>query len=273
MLRHRVISAAILIPLALFAIWQGAWLFALLVAVLTTLAGIEYVAMLKRKGYALALPLVWGMTYVWLVDALWGHGRWLADLLAAGIVLTTLWELWRRHRDPHRPDPTAQWALTMVGGLYLGMGGAYLLRLRALPDGLWWTLSALPIIWVSESAAYFVGRRWGKHKMSPTISPGKSWEGYAGQVIGGIGTGALCGWLWPTLSAIPISLTVGRGLLLGLLLSALATAGDFLVSMIKREVGVKDTGNLIPGHGGAFDRIDSVLWAGVLTWALVALVV
>ncbi len=108
--------------------------------------------------------------------------------------------------------------------------------------------------------------------MSPSISPGKSWEGYAAQVTSGILTGGICGWLLPVLAGTSIELNIWTGMGMGALLSALSTAGDFFVSMIKREVGVKDSGTLIPGHGGVFDRIDSLLWAGGLAWAFIKLV-
>lgn len=186
-------------------------------------------------------------------------------------LLTAGWILYRRHRHPTVADPTAEWALTLAGGMYLGIGGAYLWHMRALPDGLWWTLTTLPIVWISESMAYFVGRRWGRHKMSPTISPGKSWEGYAGEVVSGTLTGLLLGWLWPSVASGAIGLTPLKGLVLGAIISALTTGGDFFVSVIKREVGVKDTGTLIPGHGGVFDRIDSLLWVGFVTWAIATL--
>ncbi|HOT93441.1 MAG TPA: phosphatidate cytidylyltransferase [Anaerolineae bacterium] len=270
-MKTRFISAIILLPTVIAIIVIGSWPYILLISVATLLAGVEYIQMLKRKDYTLAWPCVFGFNLLWLADALWGNGQWLAPGMAGLTLLTAGWLLYRRQRHPEVTAPTAEWALTLAGGTYLGIGGAYLLRMRALPDGLWWTLTALPIVWVSESAAYFVGRRWGRHKMSPTISPGKSWEGYAGEVISGILMGGLCGWLWPAVAQQALSVTPGRGFLLGLVIAALTTAGDFFVSVIKREVGVKDTGTLIPGHGGMFDRIDSLLWTGFVTWTFVTL--
>lgn len=270
-MKTRIISAAVLLPAVLVLIVIGDWPYALLIGVATLLAGYEYTRMLKRQGYNPAWGGVLAFDLLWLADALWGNGQWLAPGMAGLTLLTEGWILYRRHRHPDMAAPTAAWALTLAGGTYLGIGGAYLWRMRALPDGLWWTLTALPIVWVSESAAYFVGQRWGRHKMSPTISPGKSWEGYSGEVISGTLTGLLLGWLWPAVARQPLQLTPALGALLGLVIAALTTAGDFFVSVIKREVSVKDSGTLIPGHGGIFDRIDSLLWTGVVTWALVTL--
>ena len=196
---------------------------------------------------------------------------WFTPTLAIAAILTACWILYRRHQQPDIANPTEEWALTLAGGLYLGIGGAYLLRIRALPMGLWWTLTALPIVWVGESMAYFCGRAWGRHKMAPSISPGKSWEGYVGEVFSGCLTGLLLGWLWSAVAQSSTGPTAGKGLLLGFIVSTLTTAGDFFVSMIKREVGVKDTGTLIPGHGGVLDRIDSLLWTGLITWIFVTL--
>lgn len=268
-MKIRTLSALILLPIVILTLIGGGEFWALFIGAATGLACLEYAQMLRRKGYALALPLILALNWLWLADVLWGEGRWLAHGIAGLSLLTAAWALYRRQRHPTDTDFTAQWALTLAGGLYIGMGGAYLFRLRALPDGLWWTLTSLVIVWVGESAAYFVGRRLGRHKMAPAISPGKSWEGYAGEVISGVLTGLLLGALAPRIAGHTLSLDAGKGAVLGLVVAALTTTGDFFISMIKREVGVKDTGNLIPGHGGALDRIDSLLWTGVVAYLLV----
>jgi phosphatidate cytidylyltransferase len=114
----------------------------------------------------------------------------------------------------------------------------------------------------ADSGAYFVGRTWGRHKLVPSLSPAKTWEGYlAGVVAGGLGA-VLIALLQGALTKEPVSIT--NGLALGLLISTVAPVGDLVVSMIKRQVGAKDSGRIIPGHGGALDRLDSVLWAAVI---------
>jgi len=261
-MKLRVLSAALLLPVILGLILWGGWLFRGLIAVAVLLAGLEYVQMLHRKGYKLSLPLLWATILLWLAAVIWPDNRWLEIGLPLIMLAGGAWQLF--HCDDK--DPTATWALTLAGGLYLGIGGAYLLRLRVLPDGLWWILTALLGVWIADSGAYFVGRKWGRHKIAPHISPGKSWEGYAAEIVTGLLGGYLLGTLWPWVAGQPLTLTPWRGLWLGLLLAALTPLGDFFVSMIKREVGVKDSGKLIPGHGGAFDRLDSLLWAGILTW-------
>lgn len=267
MLKKRVLSAAILLPIVVAAVLLGGWPFTILILVAVLAASVEYTQLLQRCGYRLPWPLVAAGIVLWLADAIWHLEPWLAPALALLALGGGTWQLFRRGEAP-----TATWALTLAGGLYLGLGGAYLIRLRALPDGLWWTLTALPVVWVADSGAYAIGRRWGRHKMAPTISPGKSWEGYAAEVVSGLLAGLCFGWLWPLVAGQPqLTLTPWRGLVLGGLLAVLTPLGDLFESMIKREAGVKDSSNLIPGHGGVFDRIDSLLWTGILAWGYLTL--
>jgi phosphatidate cytidylyltransferase len=114
-----------------------------------------------------------------------------------------------------------------------------------------------------------VGSRIGRHKMTKRLSPKKSWEGYFGGVVAGVLGGAALAALIQTLAAPGGSITWERGGWLGLALAVLTTLGDLGESMMKRQVGVKDSGDLLPGHGGVFDRIDSWLWAGVIGYYLI----
>jgi len=270
-MKLRILSAVILLPIFIGGIVIGGPVYAFVIAVAILLAALEYVQLLRRKGYTSSWSLVSSGTLIWLADALWGQGQWLAPALAVWTLSLATWELYRRTSNPTEKDPIAQWALTLAGGMYLGIGGAYLVQLRALPDGRWWTLTALPVLWVGESAAYFIGSRWGRHKMSPSVSPGKSWEGYGSELVSGLLIGAVGGGLWPLVAGQVLTLTVTRGMLLGGIIAALTPIGDFFISILKREVGAKDSGTLIPGHGGALDRIDSLLWTGTIAWLVITL--
>ena len=128
---------------------------------------------------------------------------------------------------------------------------------------------ALPAIWFADSGAYFYGRVYGRRKLSPRLSPKKTWEGYiAGIVIGILGSTAFAA-MWQLPAGPETAITPLRGAILGLVLSVIAPLGDLGESMIKRQFGIKDSSNLIPGHGGAFDRIDSWLWAGVVGYYII----
>jgi len=157
-------------------------------------------------------------------------------------------------------------AYAALGVLIFGGLGGYLLALQTLPLGPWAVLWVLSTVWVADSAAYFVGRAWGRHRLAPRLSPKKTWEGFWGGVVWGT---LYAGAVFPTVAAhwgfrSPPS-WVGWGL--GLLLTLLTPLGDLAESMFKRAAHSKDSGRLLPGHGGVFDRMDSWLWAGVLGYA------
>jgi phosphatidate cytidylyltransferase len=133
-----------------------------------------------------------------------------------------------------------------------------------------WTLMVLGSVWMADSGAYLIGRKIGRHKMTPRLSPKKSWEGYLAGIFFGVAGGALLAALWGVWQGPDTTISPIDGALLGLALSVLTILGDLGESMIKRQVGIKDSSHLLPGHGGAFDRIDSWLWAGVLGFYLIA---
>jgi phosphatidate cytidylyltransferase len=150
----------------------------------------------------------------------------------------------------------------LSGIFYIGWLGAYLISLRELPDGLWWILLVLPSVWLADSGAYFVGRAMGKRKFSPRLSPKKTWEGYIGGVIIGALGSILLAFIITMIK--PGVMTPLQGGMMGLILALVTPLGDLGESMVKRQFGIKDSSNIIPGHGGVFDRIDSWLWAGVI---------
>ena len=259
MLRTRALTAIILLPIVIGCIYQGQLLFLVLLTVLLALAEFEFCQLVARKGFRPALVFGIGMVWLFLIDAYIPT----LELSRPGMILIVLGSLaW--HLFHQQESPVADWALTVTGGLYLGLCGACLIGLRQdLRDGLWWTLTTILSIMFADSGAYFIGRAWGKHKLAPTVSPGKTWEGYIGGVIvGGLVT-ALLASLW--------HLGTVHGLALGLLVAIFAPIGDLAISMIKRYAGAKDSSNLIPGHGGALDRVDSILWAAVIGYYYVRL--
>ena len=261
MLRTRLITAAVLIPITVYLIYRGGLFYLLLVALLLTLAEIEFCQLMKRAGYQPVLAFGVGLLWVFLLDAQFVNLGLLRPGLAAILFASLTWQLWRREGSP-----VADWSLTIVGGLYLGVCGAALISLRNLPDGLWWALTAIATIMLADTGALLVGRAWGRHKMAPSLSPGKTWEGYLSGILTGALSGVLLVMLWLHWAGANTALSVTHGLILGLILAVVAPLGDLAISMIKRSVGVKDTGRIIPGHGGALDRVDSVLWAGVLSY-------
>lgn len=146
--------------------------------------------------------------------------------------------------------------------VYLGWVGAYLLDLRQLENGGWWVMFVLPCVWGADTGAYMLGAAYGKNRMSPRLSPKKTWEGFAAGAFTAMLMGGFLAYSYTTWG--PLHLPVWVGAVFGLVVGLLTPLGDLGESMLKRQAGWKDSGNIFPGHGGAFDRIDSWIWAAVL---------
>jgi phosphatidate cytidylyltransferase len=270
MLAKRVLVAAILLPIGLALIYYGGIPYDLMVALIVGLAAWEYVNIFRSGGFKPA------QIWVPLGSLLFVAGRAIDDfesapwILSLVILVSMVYHLvaYERGRDQAATD----FAITLTGILYLGWLGSYLISLRAIDDGadgLWWVLLVLPAVWLADSGAYFVGRSLGRHKMSPRLSPKKTWEGYLGGVVlGTVGT-TLLTLLWLNWAGPDTAISPLWGAILGLIISVITPLGDLGASMIKRQFGVKDSSNLLPGHGGVFDRIDSWLWAGVIGYYLI----
>jgi phosphatidate cytidylyltransferase len=244
----RTISAALLLPLVLGGIYIGGDLFFVGVGLVLALATFEFVKLMERGEYHPALLFSWGFMGVGLFVVRDPDVSWLRPAIAGLLGGSLVWQL--LHAE--RPAPTADWALTIAGGLYIGWMGGYLVALRQVPDGLQWLLLALFITWSADTGAYLVGSNWGRRKLAPKLSPGKTIEGTVGGWLTGIVIGGLLAGL--------MGLGVLHGLVLGALIGVASPLGDLGISMMKRQVGAKDSGHLIPGHGGMLDRIDSLLF-------------
>ncbi|MFQ5615424.1 MAG: phosphatidate cytidylyltransferase [Anaerolineales bacterium] len=273
MLRQRVLVVVVLLPIGLWATYLGGVPFLLLITLILGAAGWEYGRLFRAGGFRPASFLIAGGTLALLggryINGLNGNpfssDSWILSLI---VILAMSYHAIAFERG-HSQAGT-DFAITLGGVLYVGLLGSYLIPLRNLPDGLWWTLTTLPAVWLADSGAYFIGRRFGRRKFSPRLSPKKTWEGYFGGVIvGTIGT-ALLVLGWQALARTEIVMTPLRGGILGLVLAVVTPLGDLGESMLKRQVGVKDSSNLLPGHGGALDRIDTWLWAAAIGYYLIA---
>ena len=249
MLRTRVLSAIVLLPLIVGSLALGGWWFFVLIGLILSLGAWEFADLMHRGDRALWLPAMVILIWVLLADRARPSWQLLAPGLTLVLLTSLVWAMSRFSRG--ETDPMANWALTVTGGLYLGWMGAHFVQLREVDDGLFWSLIAFGSTWLADSGAYFIGRVWGRHKLAPKLSPGKTWEGsLGGLVVGSLSTALL---------AALFGLGVWHGLALGILIATLSPIGDLAVSMIKRQVGAKESGRLIPGHGGVLDRIDSLL--------------
>ena len=267
MLGKRILVTVILLPIGLAAIWLGGWYLTALVALFLSLAALEYVNLFRLGGFKPAVVLVVGGTLMLLIGrniSGFKDADWMISLI---ILLGMTYHLvaYERGRDQAATD----FGVTLAGVLYIGWFGAYFISLRNLPDGIWWILVVLPAVWFADSGAYFIGKRFGRHKLSPRLSPKKTWEGYFGGIVVAVGLTTLLVMIWQAVMVTNSAITPLRGALIGLVMGVFPTLGDLGESMIKRQVGVKDSGKLLPGHGGAFDRIDSWIWSVVIGYYMI----
>lgn len=268
MLRDRARSAAILVPPLLVAMWLGGPWIALVVGLAVLVAAFEAFRLLTAAGHhsmpvlgvVLAVVVALGDSVKVLPG---GSGLLLAAL---GIVLVGTGALTRL--DPR--EGIAIFATTTFGALYVGALG-FVLRLTTVDSPVdpaailgflrsdrAWILSLVLIVWAFDTAAYFTGRRFGRHPFMAHISPAKTVEG----VVGGLLAAAVVGAVFTAALGRPWL----AGLVFGIVLGAAAQAGDLAESMLKRAAAAKESGTLIPGHGGMLDRIDSFLFAAPVAY-------
>jgi phosphatidate cytidylyltransferase len=243
---------AFALPTAL-AWWLGDPLFTGLIAIFVGIGAIELNGLFRLSGYQSSPRVLVVTALATMIGVRFPELPFL--LPALSLALMGSFALQLRHAQTRR---VGDWAVAFAGGLYLGWTAGHLAEVRVLPNGLYWLALAIGCTWVTDSFAFAFGRLFGRHKLAPTISPNKTWEGYFGGLFSGAAAGALIGALTP--------LNWLAGLVAGALIGALCVFGDLIESMIKRQAGAKDSGALIPGHGGLLDRIDSLLWSGVIVF-------
>lgn len=255
----RTITALVLLVVAMPALLLGGVPFFLLMGFFIVVAAYEYTVMFHAIQIK---PSTWitvgGVFLTLLVRDFYPAFSSLTFTMLVIAALGYHMVAYERGRDQAALD----FAVTVGGLAYLGWVGAYLLDLRNLPNGGWWAFLVLPATWMADTGAYSIGAAYGRHKLAPRLSPKKSWEGYWAGVFTGTLYGGFLAFAYSTWG--PLEISIWQGAALGLVLSVITPLGDLGESLFKRPAGMKDSGNLIPGHGGAFDRIDSWLWAAVI---------
>jgi phosphatidate cytidylyltransferase len=278
----RVLTAIVLIPLVLVLVFLGPrwqWIFALAVAAVAALSGWEYMELSQRCGAnpPRAATLV-ALLALFAVDLQW------PDLTPAFFGLLGLGLLVYCTFFKPVEETIADASASIFCLLYTGLALLALPALRAQPNGPSLLVFLFCVVWAGDTAAYYVGRAWGKHKMAPSLSPGKSWEGAIASVAGSVliagglielatlmqapWNSAILSWLERTLPTAVLAYPdeVWYWLVLAMLINVAGQVGDLAESALKRSAGVKDSGNLLPGHGGMLDRIDALLLAGPVLW-------
>jgi phosphatidate cytidylyltransferase len=246
----RIAVALVLLPLVLGIVWIGGWwLFAI-----AFVGGLMALHELYVIGRGLR-PIVLG-GYVGLLLTLVGAEAGDISWAVGGIFSTVLVAFVVFGFSDARPSATAAISLTLLGVVWVGGGIASVILLRAIPDnGRLVVFTVLIAVFADDTAAYLVGRTIGRHKMAPKISPGKSWEGFVGGTLAAMAVAFFAMYDQGYLTNL-------EALGLGATIAVSSTLGDLFESAIKRDLGVKDSGRALAGHGGVLDRVDSLLWAG-----------
>ena len=257
----------IIIPLAFLAIYLGGWVYSGLIIVLLIFAAWEYIKLLNLVKMYPALPLVLGGVFLLSLSRVIFKFNYSSALLTALLLSIAAYHI--NQYEKGETNPSADFGSSISVLLYIGFLGSFLISLRALPNGRWWTYLSLPIVWIADSGAYLIGSTIGKHKLASKTSPNKTWEGYVGGVLFGILGGIGLFLLYNRVFEAGLDISLVETALLSLIISAFIPFGDLTESMIKRTAGEKDSGNLLPGHGGIFDRIDSLIWAGPIAYYMI----
>ncbi len=267
MLFERIAISLLLIPFGIWVIGAGGWLFTLTIMAILGLAAYEYAKLFENHGSRPATPIVVIGTLLLVLSRYLVAFTYDSVLLAALLLISMTWHAVDFEKGALHAG--TDFALTVAGIVYVGWLGSYFIALRQLPDGVWWFMTALPAVWLADSAAYSLGKRFGRNKLAPRLSPKKTWEGYVSGIIFGplLAMGMVL--LWRFGAGPNSTITLSNAFIVCLLVAIVAPIGDLGISMLKRQFGVKDTGTLLPGHGGALDRIDSWLWAATLGFYLV----
>jgi len=255
MLKQRIITALWGIPLLIAAVWFGKPWFTLFVAIWGLLAILEFYRLVAVSKPPLTyFGLIW--TLLFILSPHFKYEFLTPLLLSSAVILSLICLLFL----PQKEGAFTSWAWTMAGILYVGWLLSYFVALRGLDAGRDWVFLALFTNFGSDTTAFFVGRALGRHHLAPRISPRKTWEGAIAGVFGAV----IASLVLVKLLNLPLS--YGQAILLGLTISVFGQCGDLVESLLKRNMGVKDSGKLIPGHGGILDRMDSVVFASLVVY-------
>jgi phosphatidate cytidylyltransferase len=254
-----IASGVVLAALVVVSLVWLPWLFGVLAAAALCLGVYELTKAFGTAGIRVARTPVYATTLVGMAVAyIWGTEA-LLITVGAGVVAVLMWRI-RRGTDGYLRDASA--SVFLLG--YVSLMAGFAMLMLAAPDGPWRIIVFILLTIGNDIGGYATGVLFGRHPIAPQVSPKKSWEGFGGSLVVQclIGVGAFI-WIFQA--------PWWQGLIMGAVLTVTATAGDFIESAIKRDLGVKDMGSLLPGHGGIMDRLDSLVINAFAAWALFAL--
>ncbi len=255
----RILTILVSVPVIFVCTYYGGWLFFALVSVLAVQSLNEFYGLMNRKGYVPSYPIGFLVTlfFMWFTTYTVKHPHWepyATGILTTAIILTFAGGIFLRKAQ----DSTVNASITLLGILYIGWMFSYLILIREFTAHGAYLFFLMISIWTCDTAAYLVGTYFGKVKLSPYISPKKTVEG------------AVAGFVIAIAAAFVFSKFTGmntiHAVILGTIIGLVGQISDLVESLIKRDAGVKDSSNVLPGHGGALDRMDSFILAAPIMY-------
>jgi phosphatidate cytidylyltransferase len=254
-----IATGVVLAAIILLSLFTWKWLFAVVVAVALAVAVWELYGAFLHRGIRLARTPLYASLAVMLVTAyVWGTDAELV-VFGATVVAILMWRI-RRGTEDYVPDVTA----SVFVAAYLPFMAGFVMLMLAADDGAQRIVAFILLTVGNDIGGYATGVLFGKHPIAPQVSPKKSWEGFAGSLVTQCVIGVL-------LFVYMFHAPWWQGLIMAAVMTVTATAGDFAESALKRDLGVKDMGNVLPGHGGIMDRLDSLIPNAFVAWAFLTL--
>jgi phosphatidate cytidylyltransferase len=261
-LKQRIVTGVVGVPLVIVAIWLGGPWFSFLIAGAALAGTYEFYRLygFTRKEPLLYVGLAWALALV-----LSPHYRHRSPDVLSLVITATIWIslIWLLGR-PSKEQAFRSWAWVVSGVFYVGWMLSYWLNLRGLEDGRNWVYLAMLATFANDTGAFFIGRGWGRHDLAPAISPSKTWEGMIGGLTCAIAGAVVVATVLNVIS--PFGFKYWQIIALGFLVGLFAQLGDLVESLLKRNMEVKESGDLLPGHGGVLDRFDSLIFVGAVVY-------
>jgi len=270
MMRKRWLSALVLFAIVFVAVWFDSPAYSVVLAVFATLGALEFFGMVGLPRYhpLTIFGLVWVLLFILVAHF---EGNYTPLLLASAVGFSLIWLIF----STSVKDAAVYWAWTLAGIIYIGWMMSHFIPLRQLDSaggtdiGRDWVLFALFTNIAVDTAAFFVGRAWGRHRLAVTISAKKTWEGAVAGFAAAIATALVLTVILPNLANVPY----WQAAILGAIVGVFAQLGDLAESLLKRSAGLKDSGTMVPGHGGLLDRMDSIIFTVVVVYYYVTFVI
>ena len=259
----RWVTGLVAVPILIFIVYQGGLVFVALISIVSVIALWEYFRIISNTTTA-THPVMTGLGFISAVCIILAAHYSKLDLCLAALALNLIGVgILSLIQYKHNPDILGTIRFQLQGMLYIPLLLMFLVLIRDLPDGMKWIFFILSVVFAGDTGAFYVGSNLGRHKLCPAVSPGKTIEGAVGGLAANIAVGALIKWLFFD------SLPWGTALVFFLSIGAIGQVGDLFESEMKRSSNIKDSGTILPGHGGILDRIDALLFVAPVAYLFI----